>query len=410
MGAYTDGGNQTSPTIQSDTIREASGPWGNGGGSGGSGSNGGGSGNGSGGGNRPPNLEELLKRSKEQFGGSRGGGNQGGSGNGPVLPVNFNAAKLIPLALIAIVVLWLINGFYRVESAEQGIVKTFGEYTSTTGPGLNWHLPWPIQSAQTVNVQVKQKTDIGFEMRGQRRIDIPRESQMLTGDQNIIDLDVTIVWRISNPKDYLFEITAPQETVKIAAESAIREIMGRTNIVDALTSAKQQIQVNSRTLLQETLDSYKSGIAIDDVLLQEVRAPNEVRDAFSDVQRAIQDRDTQQNQANQYANRVTQEAQGNAQVFIKQAEGYKERLVNQAEGEAQRFVDVLSAYNENPEVTRQRLYLETMEKVFAKRDVIVIDKELQNSNLIINSGGSKNTIVPVPTAGTSAATTQFNAN
>jgi len=272
------------------------------------------------------------------------------------------------------------TGLYRVQPDEQGVVLQFGKWVTTTQPGLRWHLPYPIETVETPSVENIQAIDIGFRAvgadrsRSQRR-DVAEESLMLTGDQNIIDIDFTVQWKIADAGQYLFNIRDQEATVKIAAESAMREIIGRTDIQPALTEARQQIETNTRTLLQSMLNEYEAGIEITEVQLQDVLPPAPVIDAFDDVQRARQDLDRLRNEADAYRNDVLPRARGEAQRMIQEAQGYRERLENEAEGEAQRFLSVYEAYKDNPQVTKRRMYLETMQKVLGDIDKVILDKD-----------------------------------
>ena len=346
------------------------GPWGGGGGSGGSGGGGpwGRGGGGSGGGPRPPDFEDFIKKGQDRFRTILPGGS-GGIGKA--------AWVLIVLVLIGG---WLLTGLYRVQTNEQGVVLRFGQWVQTTQPGLNWHLPWPIETALTPSVTTVQQIDIGFvaagndRARGSRR-DIEEESLMLTGDQNIIDIDFTVQWRIADAGQYLFNIRNPEDTVKIAAESAMREIIGRTDIQPALTEARGTVESEARALLQATLDEYEAGIQITELALQDVHPPRAVIDAFNDVLRAQQDRDRQRNEADRYRNDILPRARGEALRIVQEAEAYKEQLENQAEGEAERFLSVYNAYKQNPDVTRRRMYLETMQQVLSDTDKVILDNQ-----------------------------------
>lgn len=343
------------------------GPWG-GGGSGG-GSNGGGPwGRGSGGGGsgqKPPDLEEIIRLGQDRFKRFLPSGGIGGLGFGIILAV--------------VVGLWMATGLYRVQPDEQGVVLQFGKWVTTTQPGLRWHLPYPIETVETPSVENIQAIDIGFQATGvardrSQRRDVPEESLMLTGDQNIIDIDFTVQWKIADAGKYLFNIRDQEATVKIAAESAMREIIGRTDIQPALTEARQDVEAKTRTLLQSMLNEYDAGIEITQVQLQEVLPPAPVIDAFDDVQRARQDLDRLRNEADAYRNDVLPRARGEAQRMIQEAQGYRERLQNEAEGEAQRFLSVYTAYKDNPEVTKRRMYLETMQNVLGDIDKVILDK------------------------------------
>ncbi|MFQ5775141.1 MAG: FtsH protease activity modulator HflK [Kiloniellaceae bacterium] len=348
------------------------GPWG-GGPSGGGGPTGGGGpwGRGGGQGPRPPDLEEFIRRGQDRFKGLLPGGGLGG-GKG----------FLAILGLILIV--WLLSGFYRVQPDQQGVVLQFGRWVATTQPGLNWHLPYPIETVQTPSVERINAINIGFRALGgertrtQRR-DVAEESLMVTGDQNIIDIDFTVQWKISDAGRFLFMIRDPEATVKIAAESAMREIIGRTDIQPALTEARQDIELKTRSLLQAILDEYEAGIEITQVQLQDVLPPSAVIDAFDDVQRARQDRARLRNEADAYRNDVLPRARGEAQRIIQQAQGYRERLENEADGEAQRFIQVYEAYRQNPQIARRRMYLEAMQNVLSGTDKVIMDRGVQGA-------------------------------
>jgi membrane protease subunit HflK len=284
---------------------------------------------------------------------------------------------IIILAIIGLI--WLASGTYRVQPDQQGVVLRFGEWVDTTQPGLNWHFPYPIESVETPSVERINAIDVGFRSfgadqgRSQRR-EIPEESLMVTGDQNIIDIEFTVQWKIADAGQFLFNIRNPEGTVKIVAESAMREIIGRTDIQPALTEARQDIELKARKLLQEVLDEYGAGIEITQIQLQDVKPPGPVIDSFDDVQRARQDRERLRNEADAYRNDVLPRARGEAQQMIQEALGYRERLENEAEGEAQRFLQVFSAYKENPEVTRRRMYLETMQNLLSGADKVIMDR------------------------------------
>ncbi len=348
------------------------GPWGGGGGSGGSGGGGpwGRGGGGQGGGPRPPDFEDFIKKGQDRFRTILPGG-AGGFGK--------SAYVLIALVLLGI---WLFTGVYRVQPDQQGVVLRFGEWVQTKEPGLNWHLPWPIESVLTPSVTSVQQIDVGFlaagneRTRGARR-DVEEESLMLTGDQNIIDIDFSVQWKIADAGQYLFNIRDPDATVKIAAESAMREIIGRTDIQPALTEARGTVEAETRSLLQATLNEYEAGIEITELVLQDVQPPRAVIDAFNDVLRAQQDRDRLRNEADKYRNDILPRARGDALRVVQEAEAYKERLENEAEGEAERFLSVYRAYQQNPDVTRRRMYLETLQGVLSGTDKVILDREGQ---------------------------------
>ena len=343
------------------------GPWG--GGSGGSGGNGGGPwGRGSGGGfggARPPDFEDMIRKGQDRFKRFLPSGGAGGRG--------------LIIVLLAIVVIWLGSGFYRVQPDQQGVVLRFGEWVNTTQPGLNWHIPYPIESVSTPSVERINSIDVGFRSPGPGRStakrDVAEESLMLTGDQNIIDIDFTVLWKIADAGRYLFNIRNPDATVKATAESAMREIIARTDIQPALTEGRQDIEQKTRERMQTILESYEAGIEITQVQLQQVQPPQPVLDAFDDVQRSLQDRDRLRNEADAYRNDILPRARGEAQRMIQEAQAYRERLINEADGEAQRFISVFTAYKQNPEVTRRRMYLETMQGIFSRTDTVILDNK-----------------------------------
>lgn len=346
------------------------GPWGSppGGGGNGGGNNPWGRppGGGGGGGQPPggPDLEELLRKGQERFKNLTPGGLGGGKG--------------IALGLVALGLLWGLSGIYRVQPDEQGVVRRFGEYVRTEQPGLRYHLPAPIEMVDTPKVTLVNRLEVGYRSGTDSRRpgggDILDESLMLTGDENIIDIDFTVLWVIKDAGNYLFKIRDPANTVKMAAESAMREVIGRTDIQPALTEARQDIEQQTKALLQTMLDEYQSGIEITQVQLQKVDPPAPVVDAFNDVQRARQDRERLRNEAEAYRNDIIPRARGEAEQLIQQASAYREQVVNLAQGDAQRFAQVLAAYSQAPEVTARRMYLETMQEVLGGTNKVIIDQ------------------------------------
>ena len=347
------------------------GPWGGGGGGGNGGDGGGqnpwGGGRGGRGGPsipEPPDLEDLLRRGQDRF--------------RRALPGGFGGGRVIGLAVLAGVALWLASGFYRVQPGELGVEMLFGKYLRVTTPGLNYWLPRPIGQVVTPNVERTNQINIGFRGQGDPSggavRDVPQESLMLTGDQNIIDIDFVVQWRVKNAGDFLFNIREPEPTIKLAAESSMREIVGQTTLEDALTVKRQEVELKTKELLQSILDEYGAGVFVSDVKLQKVDPPTQVIDAFNDVQRARQDKDRKQNEAQTYSNDILPRAKGEAQRMIQEATAYKERLIREAEGESNRFLSVYNAYLQDKDVTRKRLYLERMQQVLKDSEKIIIDK------------------------------------
>jgi membrane protease subunit HflK len=358
-------------------------PWNNQGGGGWQGGGGGGGqgpwGGRPGGGQQPPDLEELLRRSQEKVKKIFPGGG-GGFGN------NRRAWVIIPLA---IAVIWLASGFYRVEPAEQGVVLRFGAWDRTTQPGLNWHFPTPIESVLTPEVTRVNRVEIGFRSgaeagRGAANRDVPNESLILTGDENIVDINFVMLWQIKDAGEFLFNIRDPEQTVKAVAESVMREIIGETPFAEATTEGRGSIELQAREQVQQILDEYGAGILINQVQLQKVDPPGEVIDAFRDVQRAQADRERAQNEAETFANDILPRARGEAERLVQESQAYRQEVVADAEGDAQRFLAVYNEYAKAPDVTTRRIYLETMEDVLRDMNKVVID----------NSAGGGSGVVP----------------
>ncbi len=340
------------------------GPWGSGGG-------GGPWGNGPTG-SPPPNIEDMLRRSQERF--------------KSVLPGGFGGGRGILLVLVGILAIWLLTGFYRVQPGEQGVELLFGRYYAITKPGLNYWFPAPIGDVLTPNVERLNQINIGFReagegSRGGAR-DVTQESLMLTEDQNIIDVDFIVQWRINKPADFLFNIRDPEQTVKLAAESAIREVMGQTLLEDALTIRRQQVDNQTRDLLQDILDQIGAGVLIAEVKQLKVDPPTEVIDSFNDVQRARQDKERSVNEAMAYRNDIVPRANGDAERIIQAGNAYREQVTREAEGEASRFNSVLDAYRTGKDVTTRRLYLERMQDLLGRTQTFVIDKSANGQGVI----------------------------
>jgi membrane protease subunit HflK len=316
-------------------------------------------------GSTPPDLEEILRRGQDKLRRVLPGGNLGGKG-----------FALLALAAIA---LWGLSGFFRVEPDELGVVLRFGKDVREVQPGLNYHLPYPIETALTPKALRINKIDIGMRSvedgpRSATR-EVPEESLMLTGDENIVDVDFAVLWRVkpAGVGDYLFNIQNPEGTVKAVAESAMREVIGRADIQPILTGARQVTETAVQDLMQKTLDHYGAGIDITQVQLQKVDPPQQVIDAFRDVQAARIDLDRSVNEAQTYANSVVPQARGKVAQITQAAEAYKSQTVAQATGQTSRFSSIYEQYKKAPDVTRERMYLETMEKVLGDSDKVIIN-------------------------------------
>jgi modulator of FtsH protease HflK len=324
---------------------------------------------------RPPDLEDFLRRSQDRL--------------RSVMPGNFGGRGAVVLIVFAVVVLWLLSGFYRVEPDELGVVLRFGKAVSVVQPGLNYHLPYPIETALTPPALRVNKTDVGMRLadetrRGGTGRDVPEESLMLTGDENIVDVEFSVFWRVkpNGVSDYLFNIQNPEGTVKAVAESAMREVIGRSNTQPLLTTLRETVQTSVQDLMQKTLDSYGAGILIQNVQLQKVDPPAEVIDSFRDVQAARSDLERLANEAQTYANRVVPEARGRAAKIVQDAEAYRAQAVADAKGQTSRFLQVYAQYKKAPDVTRQRMYLETMERILANTPKTIIDTGKQGTGVI----------------------------
>lgn len=343
------------------------GPWGGNRGGGGEGGGGGGGGpfGGGGGGNRgPQDLEDLIKKGQDRMKSMMPRGGFGGLG--------------IIIAIGVALLIWLGTGFYRVNPGEQGLVLRFGAWVNQDNlaePGLHWHLPYPIESADIVNVDQVRQIPIGITTTNRTRNS--QMLQMLTQDQNIIDIAFTVQWRIVNAGFYQFNIRDPEDTVEAVAESAMREVIGQTDIQPALAEGRDEVAREVQELIQKVLDEYESGIQISSVNVQDAQPPQEVLEAFEDVQRAQQDLERARNEAEAYRNKVVPEARGFARRTIEDANAFKERIVKNAQGEAQAFVEVYNAFRLEPALTQQRLYLETMQSVLGNTDKLILDSTVQ---------------------------------
>src|SRR6266704_2802311 len=324
----------------------------------------------------PPDLEELMRRSQDKLRTVLPGGSFGGRG-----------FALIALAVLA---LWGFSGFFRVEPDELGVVLRFGKYVRDVQPGLNYHLPYPMESALTPKALRVNKIDVGMRLvedihRGTTMPEVPEESLMLTGDENIVDVNFSVFWLVKpgGVSEYLFNIQNPEGTVKAVAESAMREVVGRSEIQPILTGARQNTEVAVRELMQKTLDQYGAGILVQQVQMQKVDPPAQVIDSFRDVQAARADLERAQNEAQTYANRVVPEARGRAAQILQAADAYKSQTVAEATGQTSRFGKIYDEYKNAPEVTRKRMYLETMERVMAGTDKIILDSSGQSGSGVV---------------------------
>jgi len=326
-----------------------------------------GGGNGSGrGGQKPPNIDEVIEKIQKIINKFMPGGKS--SGRKPII-----------FGLILLVVVWAFSGLYRVLPDEQGVVLRFGKFVSTTQPGLNYHIPYPVESVLTPKVTKVNRLDIGFRSasdsgRTSGIGDVPEESLMLTGDENIANIDFSVFWVIKDAGKFLFKIQSPVETVKAAAETAMREVIAKSRLQSILTEGRSSIEIETQEIIQRILDEYESGIQVTQVQTQKADPPDQVIDAFRDVQAARADMERSKNEAEGYANDVIPRARGDAAKILQEAEAYKQQVVAAAEGEASRFIAIYNEYAKAKKVTQERMYLETMEKVLADINKVIIDK------------------------------------
>jgi membrane protease subunit HflK len=381
---------------------QGSGPWGTGPRGGGP-WGGGDRGNGSGPGRRgpqPPDFEELLRRGQDRF-------------RRVLPPGRFGNWRWIGIGAAAIFAIWVASGMYTVDPDQVGVVLRFGAYNRTTEPGLNYHLPSPIERVLTPSVTRVNRTEIGYRnaegpaIRGSGTRQVPEEALMLTGDENIVDINFTVFWVIKDAKAYLFNIRRPDETVKSAAESAMREVIGETPIAQALAEGRGKVETDTHTLLQGILNSYGSGIEITQLQLLKVDPPGPVIDAFRDVQRALADRERLRNEAEAYRNDIVPKARGAAAAIKQEAEAYRAEIVARSQGDADRFNSVYRAFKAAQDVTLERLYLETMEEVLKNSSKVIIDRSAEGGGgvlpyLPLPALGSNHTTGGAPAQGSSA--------
>ena len=347
----------------------------------------------------PPDLDQVIRDLQKKlsgiFGkrssrGGGGGGSGGGSGGGKGKGLTLGRTGLSLLAIV-VVALWMASGFYVVDQGEQGVQLRFGKFQEVKPAGLRWHMPFPIESVEIVNVQKVRTVEVGYRTRtstNQREtatqlILVPREALMLTADENIIDIQFAVQYNIRDPRDLLFKVSEPaDQVVRQATESAVREIVGRSSMDFVITGGRAEIAHETRELLQTILDRYQTGITVRAVEMQNAQPPAEVKDAFDDAVRAREDEERLKNEAEAYANDVIPKSRGAAARIVQEAEGYKESVIATSQGEASRFLQVLEEYKRAPGVTRDRLYLEAMEEVLSRSTKLVIDQG-SNSNSVM---------------------------
>lgn len=327
----------------------------------------GGGGGRNGGGQEPPDLDEMLRKAQENF--------------RSIMPGNMKGGFIVLLAVLVVTLLWLSSGLYVVNPGEHAVIQRFGKWSSTkTEPGLGYHFPAPIDKSTIINVQEIQNMNIGFTATETRsgassQRDVPEESLMLTSDRNIVDLDLVIQWNIKSAEDYLFQIRDQENTIKKVAESAIREVVGQTDMFPIITRDRDTVASRAKEIIQTNLDEYNSGVNITQVLIERAEVHPDVQNAFQDVQSAKQDAEDVQNRADAYKEDILPRARGVAIQMMQEAEAYKQSTVAKANGDADRFTQVYNAYLSGKDVTKERIYIETMENVLRNASKIILDDE-----------------------------------
>jgi membrane protease subunit HflK len=355
-----------------------------------------------------PDLDQIVRNIQQKLSRLFGGG--GGGGGGEI--GGGAAAGGIGLILVVALGVWLLTGLYIVQQGERGVVLRFGKQTEITEAGLRWRLPWPLESVEKVNVEKVSTIEIGYRSsaRGGGKTKVPKEALMLTEDENIIDIEFAVQYRVGNAADYVFNVRDQELTIAQATESAVREVVGGSKL-DFVFENRKNVEQSVRDILQKILDNYRVGIQVAAVEMQRAQPPEEVKAAFDDAVRAREDRERLKNEAEAYANDILPRARGSAARMIQEAEGYKAATVARAEGDAQRFTRIAGEYVKAPAVTRERLYIETMEQVFTGTTKIFIDQKAGNNLLylpldkLMAPGGSSTDMVSLPAPTEPEATT-----
>ena len=342
------------------------------------------------GGSGPPDLDEMLrnvnKKLNELFGGRKrpsnnnsGDGDDGGDGGSNLK--RFGGGLSIGVLLALLLLLWIASGFYIVNEGQRGVVLRLGKYSETTQAGLGWHLPYPVETVELVNVSQVRTIEIGYRKNVASKV--LKESLMLTDDENIIDIQFAVQYILKNPEEYLFNNRDPDEAVLQAAESSIREVIGKSSMDYVLYEGREDVAAKATVLMQKLLDHYKIGIAISKVTMQNAQPPEQVQAAFDDAVKAGQDRERQKNEGQAYANDVIPKAKGNAARLMEESEGYKQRVIENSTGDASRFKQILTEYNKAPGVTRDRLYLDMMQEILTSTNKILVDSKNSNNLLYL---------------------------
>ncbi|MBC7488899.1 MAG: FtsH protease activity modulator HflK [Glaciimonas sp.] len=337
--------------------------------------------------NSPPDLDQLWRdfnqRLNRFFGKKNNGGGNGGDGNDRGKSFSTRKSAGVGAGVIAVIVafLWLVSGFFTVQEGQTGVVMTFGKYSHSTMAGFNWRWPYPIQSHEIVNVSGVRTIEVGYRSNAKNKQ--PKEALMLTEDENIIDIQFAVQYKLKSAADWIFKNRDQEETVRQVAETSIREIVGKSQMDFVLYEGREKVALDVSQLMQQILDHYKSGVQITNVTMQGVQPPEQVQAAFDDAVKAGQDRERQKNEGQAYANDVIPKARGAASRLLQEAEAYSARVTANAEGDASRFKQVLTEYQKAPAVTRERMYLDTMQQIFANTTKVMIDAKSGNNLLYL---------------------------
>ncbi|MCX7103151.1 MAG: FtsH protease activity modulator HflK [Methylobacter sp.] len=328
----------------------------------------------------PPDLDEAIRSLQEKLGAFFGGGKDGDDSSSGIPPL-----KSIGLVSVGALVLWGLSGFYIIDEGTHGVETRFGKYVATTQSGLNWHIPTPIERVDVVDVKQQRYIEVGYRSGGSEQTlgSVPKEALMLTKDENIVDVRLAVQYQVKDAKEFIFNIVNPSATLKQVTESAQRGVIGSSEMDFVLTEGRSEIVTQIKKEIQDVMDSYKSGIQITSVNLQDAQPPEQVQNAFEDAIKAREDEQRLINEAEAYSNDVVPKARGAAARKIQEAEGYKEQVIAQAEGESSRFSKLLTEYAKAPDVTRKRLYIESMESVLAGTNTVLVDVKGGNNMLYL---------------------------
>ncbi|MFA6014840.1 MAG: FtsH protease activity modulator HflK [Gallionellaceae bacterium] len=329
----------------------------------------------------PPDLDEVvrnLNKKVETIFAKFKGGSPKNTGDGNKMPGNFNGG--IGLIVIIVALIWMASGFYIVDASQRGVVLRFGKYVEATEAGPRWHFPYPIESVEVVSLSQVRTVEVGYRENVKNKM--LKESLMLTDDENIVDIQFAVQYFLKDPADYLFNNRTPDENVRQAAETAIREVVGKSKMDFVLYEGREQVAASTTKLIQDILDRYKSGILVSKVTMQNAQPPEQVQAAFDDAVKAGQDRERQKNEGQAYANDVVPKAKGAAARLMQEAEGYKQRVIANAEGDASRFKQILVEYEKAPQVTRERMYIDMMQQIMTSSSKVLVDQKSGNGSLL----------------------------